>query len=274
MKKFFALLIAILMMATLVACSDKDDTGNPLETLGVDDNTFSNNELGTFTYKVGPDGHYEITGYIVNKATDHEVVIPGEIGGVLVTGIGEKAFKSFNCITKITLPESVVRVDNYAFADCDSLAAVVFTDSVKELGIGVFYGCALINNVDIPTLVTKIPDECFFNCPSLSAIDLRGCNDLTVIGKAAFFNCDALVSFSVPATVTEIQETAFYDCDKLAKINVPASVTTIKDAAFAEISSEKLTFTTAEGSAFAEYFNEIFAINEKDYSHYKLEYVK
>ena len=44
--------------------------------------------------------------------------------------------------------------------------------------------------------------------------------------------------------------------------------------AFAEISSEKLTFTTSEGSAFAKYFGEIFAINEKDYSHYKLEYVK
>ena len=271
MKKFFALLIAILMMATLVACSDKDDTGNPLETLGVDDNTFSNNELGTFTYEVGVDGHYEITGYLVNKATEHEVVIPGEIGGVLVTGIGTKAFKSLNCITKIPLPESVERVGDYAFADCDKLTTVFFTDSVNELGKGLFRDCALINNVDIPTLVTKIPEECFFNCPSLSAIDLRGGIDLTVIGKAAFFNCDALVSFSIPATVTEIQETAFYDCDKLAKINVPASVTTIKDAAFAEISSEKLAFPTPEGSAFAKYFSENFAINEKDYSHYKLE---
>ena len=270
MKKFFALLIAVLMLATLVACSDKDDTGNPLETLGIDDNTFSNNNVGSFTYEVGADGRYEITGYLVNTATEHEVVIPSEIGGVEVTGIADEAFRAINSITKITVSNTVVRIGDYAFADCDKLTAIVMADSIKELGVGVFSGCDLINNVSIPKLVTKIPDECFMNCPSLSAVSLVNCDELKVIGEGAFYNCDALVSFPIPATVTEIQATAFYNCDKLVSVTVPASVTTVGDAAFGELSGAKVTFKTAKDSFFAKYFNEVYAINTADYSHYTL----
>ena len=269
MKKIFALLIAILMLTTLVACADKDDTGNPLETLEISDNSFSNNTVGSFTYEVGADGHYEITKYTVNKATDHEVVIPKEIAGIAVTSIADEAFRDLNSITKVTIPDTVERIGNFVFADCDKLTTVVMADSIEELGTGLFYGCDAINNVSLPKLVTKIPDQCFWGCPSLSTISLVGCDDLTVIGEAAFFNCDALVSFTIPATVTEIQDVAFYDCDKLVSITVPASVTAVGDAAFGEIST-RITFKTTKGSFFEGYFNEIYAVNEKYYSHYEL----
>ena len=89
------------------------------------------------------------------------------------------------------------------------------------------------------------------------------------IGEGAFWNCDALAAVTVPAGVTEIKATAFYGCDKLAAINVPESVTTIGDAAFSNIGAEKVTFTGKAGSAIEKFFNDTYAINDKDYAHYE-----
>ena len=67
MKKFFALLIALLMVATLVACANDDDTGNSLETLDINNNNFSNNDVGAFTYEVSAE---------IGRASCRERVFP------------------------------------------------------------------------------------------------------------------------------------------------------------------------------------------------------
>ena len=271
MKKIFALLIAILMVATLVACSGKDDIGNPLETLGVNDNSFSNNNIGTFTYEVGEDGHYEITSYNVNVATEHTLDIPSEIDDVLVTAIADEAFKSVNSITSVTIPASVKRIGDFAFSDCDKLTTVTFADSVEELGVGLFQNCDLINNIVIPANVTVLPDYIFWGCASLSNITFNA--KLEVIGEGAFYNCDALTAVTLPAALTEVQDAAFYGCDNLATVTVGASVTKIGDAAFSGL-TKNVTFKTTEGSYFATYFGAVYGINEKDYSHYAIQLVK
>ena len=267
MKKIFALLIALLMMATLVACAD-GDTGNPLETLGVDDNSFTNNTVGTFTYDVGADGHYEITGYSVNTATEHELEIPSEIDDIKVTSIANEAFKSCTSITSVTIPDSVKRIGDFAFYDCDNLKTVKIADTVAEIGVGAFRECALLNNVKLPASLTKVSDQLFWECPSLSKITFGG--KVAVIGVGAFYNCDALTAITVPSSVTEIQDTAFYGCDKLVSITVPASVAKVADSAFGGINAEKVTFNAVKDSYFATFFEATYGINTADYSHYEI----
>ena len=267
MKKIFALVIALLMIATLVACADKDDTGNPLETMGANDNSFSNNNVGTFKYEVGEDGHYTITGYVVNVASSHAVEIPKEIDGITVTAIAAEAFSSATTITSVTIPDSVKSIGDFAFYDCDKLKTVTIANSVKEIGVGAFRDCAVLNNVTLPASLTEISDELFWNCPALSVISGE---NVSVIGKGAFYNCDAFTNIKFPSTITEIKEMAFYGCDNLKSITIPESVVKIGTAAFGNIAADKVTFTTKTGSYFATYFEATYGANQIDYSHYEL----
>ena len=265
MKKIFALLIALLMMATLVACSN-DDTGNPLETMGIDDNSYSNNDMGSFTYEVSADGHYEITGYSVNTKTEHKLVIPSEIDDIAVTGIAAEALKSCTSITEVTIPDSVKYIGDLAFYDCDNLKTITIADSVETIGVGAFRGCDVLNNVKLPASLTVVSEQLFWECPSLSKITFGA--KTAVIGTGAFYNCDALTAIVIPSTVTEIQEAAFAGCDKLVSVTVPASVTKVANTAFANIAAEEVTFNATKDSYFVKFFEENYGINEKDYSHY------
>ena len=269
MKKILALLLAMFMIAALVACSNKGNTeDNALETLGLNDNSFTNNNIGTFTYEVSADGHYEITKYIVNTSVEHEVVIPETIQDVDVTSIAADAFKSCTSVTAITIPETVKYIGDFAFYDCDKLTKITLPNSVIEIGTGAFRGCDLLNNVTLPSSLAEIADQLFWECPSLSNITFG--NAVTVIGEGAFFNCDALTSMVIPETVKEIKASAFYDCDSLVSITVPKTVATIGDAAFADITAEKVTFNAKTGSYFETYFADIYGINDKEYAHYEI----
>lgn len=269
MKKILALLLAMFMIATLVACSNDDNTeDNALESLDLNDNSFTNNNIGTFTYDVSDDGHYEITGYIVNTSVEHEVVVPETIQDVTVTSIAAEAFKSCTSVTKITIPATVKYIGEFAFYDCDKLTEVTLPDSVIEIGTGAFRGCALLNNVVLPSSLTEVADQLFWECPSLS--DITFGNAVTVIGEGAFYNCDALTSMVVPETVKEVKTSAFYGCDGLTSITVPKTVVTVGDAAFANIAAEKVTFNAKSGSYFETYFAENYGINDKEYAHYEI----
>ncbi|MBO7458909.1 MAG: leucine-rich repeat protein [Paludibacteraceae bacterium] len=57
-------------------------------------------------------------------------------------------------------------------------------------------------------------------------------DDLTSIGKNAFYQCSALTSINIPATVESIGQYAFCGCTGLQSITIPASVTSIGNNAF------------------------------------------
>jgi hypothetical protein len=59
--------------------------------------------------------------------------------------------------------------------------------------------------------------------------DLQGA---TKIGDYVFYNCNNLVSVSLPSSVTSIGKNAFRDCSKLESVNIPDGVTSIGDYAF------------------------------------------
>lgn len=269
MKKILALLLAMFIVATLVACSNKDNTeDNALESLELNDNSYTNNNIGTFTYDVSADGHYEITGYVVNTSVEHEVIIPETIQDVTVTSIASDAFKSCTSITSITIPKTVKYIGDFAFYDCDKLTKVTLPESVIELGVGAFRNCDLLNDVVIPDSVTEIADQLFWECSSLSSITFG--NAVTVIGEGAFYNCDALTSIVIPETVQEVKASAFYGCDGLVSITVPKTVATVGAAAFANIAAEKVTFNVKSDSYFETYFAENYGVNDKEYAHYEI----
>ena len=98
---------------------------------------------GVLSYKTDGEAA-EITGY---RGKDTEIAVPSEAGGCPVTCIGKKAFLSNKMLKEISLPESVVRIDDWAFAYCAKLARVILPYHRMEIGQGIFKECFLLEEI-------------------------------------------------------------------------------------------------------------------------------
>ena len=78
--------------------------------------------------------------------------------------------------------------------------------------------------------VTMIGEAAFDNCDKLTAITLP--EGVTTIGEKAFYDCDGLTEFTIPDGVTSIGNGAFYSCSSLTSVTIPDSVTEIGTQVF------------------------------------------
>ena len=211
------------------------------------------------------DGSLRITGYIDNLSSV-SLIIPSEINGKQVTGIGGQAFEGCTGLENITIPDSVTEIGLEAFSGCTSLTNITIPDSVTEIGSSAFSGCSSLTAIDvevgnnnytsvngvlfnkgktelicypagktdksynIPNSVTSIGYSAFINCTSITSITIP--DSVTSIDSSAFGGCSSLKSITIPNSVTSIGYYAFYGCTSLTSVTIPKSVTGIDDWAF------------------------------------------
>ena len=108
-----------------------------------------------------------IAGYI---GSGDDVLIPAEIGGIIVKVIGEYAFQSCIDLTSVTIPGSVTTVGDSAFADCSGLTSIYIPDGVTTIGDSAFADCSGLTSVTIPHCVTVIGNSAFSDCFGLTTI--------------------------------------------------------------------------------------------------------
>ena len=130
----------------------------------------------TFTFAV-TDDKAVLTGS--TDALSGAVVLPTQIGGYPVVGIGESAFKDCTEVTAFFLPSSITSIGDYAFENCTAMAQAILPDGLVSIGAGAFWNCDSLVSVTVPTTVTQI-------------------------GSCAFYKCDALQSLIVPGTSTPV----------------------------------------------------------------------
>lgn len=106
----------------------------------------------SFTYS-NVDGGVKITG-IWGDGTNVDVVIPGEIDGQPVVGIGDFAF-SYSDITSLVIPESVTYIEEYAFSGCESLISVSLPSTMESIGTAAFNNCTSLELVKYNGTETK-----------------------------------------------------------------------------------------------------------------------
>lgn len=153
-----------------------------------------------------------------------ELVIPGG-----VTTISDYAFSCKN-IVKVTIPDSIISIGNYAFYRCSNLESITIPNSVTIIGKNAFYYCSSLESITIPNSVTIINENAFRYCSSLTSVNIP--ESVTEIGQNAFFGCSSLSSIIIGNGVTVIGSSAFYDCSSLTSVNIPDSVTSIGYGAF------------------------------------------
>ena len=106
------------------------------------------------------DGSLRITGYIDNLSSV-SLIIPSEINGKQVTGIGGQAFEGCTGLENITIPDSVTEIGLEAFSGCTSLTNITIPDSVTSIGRYAFSGCTSLTSITIPNSVTSIGKYAF-----------------------------------------------------------------------------------------------------------------
>jgi hypothetical protein len=81
------------------------------------------------------------------RGKDTELVVPAQIEECPVTCIGKKSFLSNKFLKQITLPDSVERIDDWAFAYCGKLTKLILPYHEMEIGQGVFKECSCLEQV-------------------------------------------------------------------------------------------------------------------------------
>ena len=93
-----------------------------------------------------------------------EIIIPYKINGIKVTSTEYNIFRECTNLTKITIPNSVRRINERTFYDCTSLTNILIPNGVTYISYDTFSGCASLKNITIPDSVTSIGEDAFEGC--------------------------------------------------------------------------------------------------------------
>ena len=184
--------------------------------------------------------------YVANCAKLRNVTIPAT-----VICIDNYAFYGCERLESITIPDSVTSIGSYAFEGCSSLKSVTIPDSVTSIGVNAFDGCSSLTSVTIPDSVSSIGNNAFYGCTGKLNVNCNIPNGLAEVSgvweeasevwedyNTSPFHNAQFSSVIIGDKVTSIGSGAFYGCSKLESITIGNIVTEIGDNAFNNCTGE------------------------------------
>ncbi len=199
-----------------------------------------------------------------------------DIDGVLISADrGTLMFCPFGKAGKYTVPNGIHTIAYEAFADCEQLTDVIFSESVTYVEYEAFRHCTALQTVTLSDGLFTY-DTCFTDCPALTTVILPAsvtrvypenlnrafgdCPAFTTVRADAnnpayrdvdgvlfsknaktlvWFPCGKTSEVTVAASVLNIGPGAFAHCKHLTAVHLPEGIAKIGSDAFTDCSSLK-----------------------------------
>lgn len=190
--------------------------------------------------------HAEITGHSAKFDTE-ELEIPEKIEGLPVTKITsvpepedsifhiDKTGGFYSCYTlkKVTLPEGLTDIGDYAFYGCRNLKEITIPETVARIGRRAFAMCGSLTMLTVPAAIDTIGDNAFALTPWYDSLLYH--RDLVIFNGRVYDagrRCTGTVT--VPDYVVAVADYAFYSCEGLTTVILPESVKSVGKYAFCD----------------------------------------
>jgi len=149
------------------------------------------------------------------------------------------------------LPILVSYLGEAAFKNCISLKTIELPEPLTVLTVSAFAGCVSLESIGIPYDLTRIRKSAFEGCSNLKHFyyfSKRGISDvmetdrnlredqlpalIDYIGAKAFKDCASLEEITIPYKVKVIKDSVFSGCTSLKNVHIHNSLVEIKAKAF------------------------------------------
>lgn len=205
----FCFLFAFLAFA-LIACNRNNVTKNNDDT----------NSVAYLPYEIDNTGC--LKRFYANETNSVNIVIPStyniDENGKIIEGnayqiksIGAYCFANNNLVETVFIPDTIIKLDDFAFFNCPKL-----------------------NTININSEIVSIGNDAFGLCPELTTVS-RNANSGLMLAEN-----NNLTTFIIPDSINKIEDKAFADWDKLTSIVIGENITYIGNEAFSHCNSLSL----------------------------------
>lgn len=168
----------------------------------IGDRAFKGTEWFDSKASADSNGFLTVNGMLINYlGSETKVTVPDTVSRINVA-----AFEKNESITEVTLPASVTVIDDYSFYKCTALKKATVKGNITSIGKSAFYGCSSLEsvvgkaNMTFPDSLEFIGENAFYNCVSLKG-DLNLGLGIKTLSTYSFVNCPLLKSIRLPDTV-------------------------------------------------------------------------
>ena len=188
-----------------------------------------------YEYTLNEDDEATIIKYRGNVRALH---IPETIDGYKVVGLGESSFKGNRYVRYLNIPDSVERIESFAFMDCICLADIKLSNNLKYLGAHAFRNCVSLTEIFIPKSINDV--GYYDGRANLTAYPFTECDNLTRVTfeegateiPVNIMGNSMITSVVIPDSVTVINSSSFRNCVNLSSVKMSDNITHINDFAF------------------------------------------
>ena len=158
-----------------------------------------------------------------------------------VTGVGSGAFTGCTALKKVSISDTVKKLDLNAFSGCTALEAFAVEDGNEayasadgvlfNAGKTLLISCPVgkTGAYTVPETVTEIEKSAF----TASGVESVSMSDaVNAVGEGAFSNCSKLKRVVLPKGLKELKKSLFSGCSALEAISIPDSVKTLGEGVF------------------------------------------
>ena len=121
------------------------------------------------------------------------------VNGMLINGQ--------TCEGKVTIPDNVWAICDYALAYGNNIKEVVIPRDVSEVGYSAFENCKNLSSVTISGGIERLSEYSFKGCTNLKDVSIS--NDVMKIGYSSFENCNSLKKVIIPNSINSVEDHAF-----------------------------------------------------------------